>query len=650
MESTKKSILWPISGYTIMIWIVDELMRNSYLMKLLKLSLFKLTRNKKYRFNITVSVLNPTRFCNEFLVCDKENINASIRWIKTFRDPIICQLSPSIDFDLLESDEPIDIYLFISMAFLYKFVDENYWLDKIAHLKSKACIHLRLIISENDFSESDLSGIETLKGISKLTFGTFAIVRICSSVKTCSSGCNTWLIVNKTHDRNQVKMPDQSQVIQIHMKSFINSSQSIILPCGKTYILNNSKEHESVLMKPTLSASSDFTYKYFRPNTCQNSFIPFDCCIHPHLWSRVSVNEKLVNDLNRRIYESAKEEADSRKCLFNWSTKNSSQISDLLDGQSVLARRLADGHYYLGTIQKVKGHLPVDQVLVQFGPIHTLSNMSLRKCPSDKSDSDIFDYEWIDITDVIDLKHNIKNTIEPGDCVLIPNMWSLPKCAVLNKIKLCSLENLRYYPATVVSCRDQRGENLIDTENSSENEQKLWVELANSNTRVGCIYVPKHKAVWIPQNTYQRIILEQHMPPQCRKWLKNKTFLPNTYPFQSAPGYPADGFSKFKSCKSGLKSDIHIQPLTFQQFRHGTDVQFEYCPSLQCWPLYSVLNDLLPVVDGCSVWCDNQTSNNESVKVATSKLSNSKMQSIEPNCGGNSEPKLVYRSRGKPQK
>ncbi|KAK4472079.1 hypothetical protein MN116_004627 [Schistosoma mekongi] len=656
MESTKESILWPISGYTIMIWIVDELMRNYYLIKLLKLSLLKLARNKKYRFNITASVLNPTRFCNEFIECDKENINASIRWIRTFQNSVVSEISPNVNFDLFESDEAIDNYLFVSMAFLYKFVDENYWLDKIAHLRIKASIHIRLIIFENTSGgehlallESDLSGIETLKGISKLTFGTFAIVRICSSVKTCSSGCNTWLIDNKTPGPDRVKTPNQSYTLQIHMQPFINSSQAIILPCGKTYVLTSSKEHESVLMKPTLSASSDFTYKYFRPHTCQNSFIPYDCCIHPHLWSRVSVNEKLVNDLNRRIYESAKEEADLRKCLFNWSTKNSCQISNLLDGQNVLARRLADGHYYLGTIQTIKRQLPVDQVLVRFGPIHSLSNLSLRKCPSDNSDSDIFDYEWIDITDVIDLKHNIKNTIEPGDCVLIPNMWSLPKCPVLNKFKLCYLENLRYYPAIVVSCLDQRGENLTETENSLENEQKLWVELANSNIRVGHIYVPKHKAVWISQNTYHRIILEQYMPPQCRKWLKNKTFLPNTYPFQSAPGYPADGFSKFKSYKSNLKSDVYIQPLTFQQFRHGTDVQFEYCPSLQCWPLYSVVNNLLPVINGCPIWYDNETTNNKLVNVTTNEPANNTIQSTESNCKQYSQPKLVYRSRDKPQ-
>lgn len=111
-------------------------------------------------------------------------------------------------------------------------------------------------------------------------------------------------------------------------------------------------------------------------------------------------------------------------------------------------------------------------------------------------------------------------------------------------------------------------------------DQKLLVELARSNTRVGHIYVPKQKAVWISPNTYQRIVLEQYMTPECRKWLKNKTFLPNSYPFQSAPGYPADGFGRFKSYKNSLQSDLHIQPLTFQQFRHGADVQVREYHSL----------------------------------------------------------------------
>lgn len=43
------------------------------------------------------------------------------------------------------------------------------------------------------------------------------------------------------------------------MLSFNNHSQPIKLPCGKVYVVSDSIEHEPVLMKPTLSASSEFT-------------------------------------------------------------------------------------------------------------------------------------------------------------------------------------------------------------------------------------------------------------------------------------------------------------------------------------------------------------------------------------------------------
>ncbi|VDP28482.1 unnamed protein product [Schistosoma curassoni] len=653
MGCYKESVLWPISGYTIMIWIVDELIHNYYLLNLIKLSLLKLTHNKKYRFNIALSVTNPTKFCEEFIICSEKNICTSLRWVKAFEHLEKPEAALNFDFNQFTSDKAFEIYLFVPTTILYKFGGDSCSPDKITHFSTKASVHIRLIVSEKTgvnehvpFSETDAFGVEILKSISQLASGTFAIVRLCSFVKTCSNGCTTWLLGKHERGSNHMKTSKRSKEIQIHMLSFIDHSQPIKLPCGKVYVVSDSIEHEPVLMKPTLSASSEFTDRYFRPHTCPNSFSTSDCCIHPHLWSRVFVNEKLVNDLNRRIYESAKDEANSRKCLFNWFTDDYGQKSSLLDNKKVLARRSSDGHYYLGSVQTVKSHLPVDQVFIRFGPIHNLTSFDLRKSRSTTSNSDTFHYEWLDITEIIDLEHAIRHSIEPGDCVLVPYSWPFPKCPILNVEKPSSFENLRYYAAIVVSGREQRADKLTKTKHFTD-DQKLLVELASSNTRVGHIYVPKQKAVWISPNTYQRIVLEQYMTPECRKWLKNKTFLPNSYPFQSAPGYPADGFGRFKSYKNSLQSDLHIQPLTFQQFRHGADVQFEYCPSLQCWPLYSVVNDLLPVTNGCPVWCDNEATSKNLIKLPTSKVSNNHFQSSGPNCEQNFEPKLVYRSRNK---
>ncbi|CAH8498326.1 unnamed protein product [Schistosoma turkestanicum] len=652
MNPDSESVLWPITGYTIMIWIVDELIRNRSLLFLLKSSLLKLSINKKYRFNITLSVSNPITFCEEFIECNERNICASLRWVKKFQSSKEPEKTSNIKFGQFYSDLAFEIYWFVPTTLLYKFGDNSCWLDKITHFNLKAAIHIRLIVLENTvvdehtpFSDNDSSGIETLKSISQLASGIFAIVRICSFVKKCPDGCTTWLLGNKTLGSNQSKTAKQPKEFQIHMLPFMDYSHSILLPSGKAYVVNGSKEHEPVLMKPTLLASSEFTNRYFRPHTCPNSSNNFDCCIHPHLWSRVSVNEKLVNDLNRRIFDSAKDEACSRKCLFNWCTNDSGQMSNLLDNQKVLARRLSDGHYYIGSVQMIKSQLPKDQVLVRFGPIHSLTNFNLRQFGSTTSNSDTFHYEWIDVTEIIDLEHALRHPIEPGDCVLIPYSWPLPKCPILNENKPSRFEHLRYYAAIVVSECEQREDKLTETENSTNSHQKLLVELANSNTRVGRIHIPKQKAVWISPNTYQRIVLEQYMTPECRNWLKNKTFIPNTYPFQSAPGYPADGFTRFKSNENSLESNLHIHPLTFQQFKHGKDIQFEYCPSLQCCPLYSTVNDLLPVTNGCPVWCDN---NNETLNKKFVKLSKKHyLKSTGMNCDQNFMPKLVYRSRNK---
>ncbi|CAH8546552.1 unnamed protein product [Heterobilharzia americana] len=646
MKISNRNLFWPIYGYKLLIWIERQLVNKLWLLQLLKLSLFSFSENKKYSFNIVVLEASPTKFCEEFVACNPSNICVAIKWMRTYKTTAQPETNMREFLDCVLPDDASEIYLIIPITFHYTLGDENQILDKISHLKVKANVHIRLIIMDsttnNDHPQlldTESSKIKKLMRISQMTFGTFAIIRICSAVKMCSSGCTTWSLDIKRPGSNQSTVSKSSKQMQIHMLSFSNSSQSIVLPNGKVYVVNNSKDHEPVFMKPTLVAS------YFRPQWCTNSSNTCQCCLSSNLWSRVSVNEKLVRDLNRRIYESAKEEANSKRCLFNWSTSGSDQMSSLINDQKVLARRSDDGHYYLGSVQAVKSSLPYDQVLVRFGPIKCLTNSSLTKYQPGTLDSDIFDYEWIDLMDIIDLKHAIKHSVEPGDCVLIPQTWPLPKCPIKNKTKPTSLKNLRYYAAVVVSSSEQSFDTLDRSEkNTGENDKVLLVELASCNIRAGFIKVSERQAVWIPYNTYQRIVLEQYMSPESRKWLKNKTFVPNTYPFYSAPGYPADGFSRFNSYTDRHKSNSLIHPLSFQQFKHGMDVQFEYCPSIQCWPLYSVVNDLLPTANGCPVWLDNDKSNR---KLTTSEKQDACMNSIqssEVKHKGDCEPQLVYRS------
>ncbi|CAH8846958.1 unnamed protein product [Trichobilharzia szidati] len=560
MIQKKESLLWPVTGYTFMICVSNELTHKQSLLELLKCSLYKLTGNNEYKFNVALTGVTTTN-------------------------------------------------------------------------------------DHSSLSEDENSEIKKLIRLSQITFGTFAVIRICSTVKTCTSGCTTWLMDIKRSSSHHTTTSKRSQKIQIHMLLYNEPSRHVILPCGKVYQLNDSKEHERVLMKPTLTASLEFANTYFG----SHSFSNFDCCSYPNLWSRVSVNKKLVDDLNRRIYESAKDEASSKKCLSDWSANKSSHILDMMNNREVLARRSKDGHYYLGSIQSVKSHSPVDEVLVRFGPIKCLTNSSLLKSKSAGLDSDIFYYEWIDITDIIDLKHARKHPVEPGSCVLIPQTWPLPKCPNSNKTKPTNLKNLRYYAAVVVSsCSEQQHEcdklkeiNKNADKADEDVDRKLLVELASCNTRAGYTYVSEKQAIWIPYNTYQRIVLEQYMSPESRKWLKNKTFLPNSYPIYSAPGYPADGFAKFLS----NTGNPLIQPLTFQHFKRGMDVQFEYCPNLQCMPLYSVVNDLLPTVNDCPVWMGNSTENKKLNRPPKMVTYRDNEELGEDEVVNDTQVDLVYRSR-----
>ncbi|VDQ01021.1 unnamed protein product [Trichobilharzia regenti] len=178
MIQKKESLLWPITGYTFMIWVSNELTHKQSLLGLLKSSLYKLTGNNEYKFNVALTGVTTA--------------------------------------------------------------DDH-----------------------SSLSEEENSEIKKLMRICQITFGTFAVIRICSTVKTCTNGCTTWLMDIKRSSSNQTAISKRFQKIQIHMLLYNEASRNVVLPCGKVYQLNDSKEHERVLMKPTLSASLEFA------NTCK---------------------------------------------------------------------------------------------------------------------------------------------------------------------------------------------------------------------------------------------------------------------------------------------------------------------------------------------------------------------------------------------
>ncbi|KAL8575355.1 hypothetical protein ACOMHN_048648 [Nucella lapillus] len=166
----------------------------------------------------------------------------------------------------------------------------------------------------------------------------------------------------------------------------------------------------------------------------------------------------------------------------------------LLIGKQVLARRIADGYFYLGTVQS---QILDDKFLVAFGP-----------CKHGKFRETT--YQDTFVFDIVDYGDAKRHTIITGDHVLAP--WEP--------------EGERYGPGLVIDGQEKR--QAIGPE-----DHQLTVAFSNGQTEK----VQQNKAIWVPQPIYERVSLELKMPCDTRSSIMTTDHYPN----KNLPGYPTSG-------------------------------------------------------------------------------------------------------------
>ncbi|XP_076444916.1 uncharacterized protein LOC143282915 isoform X2 [Babylonia areolata] len=166
----------------------------------------------------------------------------------------------------------------------------------------------------------------------------------------------------------------------------------------------------------------------------------------------------------------------------------------LLIGKQVLSRRIADGYFYMGSVQS---QILDDKFLVAFGP-----------CKHGKFRETTYQDTYVyDIVDYVDAQ---RHTIITGDHVLAP--WEP--------------EGERYGPGKVIDGQERR--QAVGPE-----DHQLTVAFSNGHTEK----VLLNKAIWVPQPVYERVSLELKMPRDTRSTIMTT----DHYPLRNLPGYPTSG-------------------------------------------------------------------------------------------------------------
>ncbi|OWF44512.1 uncharacterized protein LOC110458274 [Mizuhopecten yessoensis] len=166
----------------------------------------------------------------------------------------------------------------------------------------------------------------------------------------------------------------------------------------------------------------------------------------------------------------------------------------LLISKKVLARRIDDGYFYLG---KVKSQILGDKFLVAFGP----SKPGKYK---ETTYQDTFVYDLVDYEDAK------RHTINTSDKVLAP--WEP--------------QGERFGPGVVIEGHEKRGSEGPD-------DHQITVTFSNGRTEK----IPSDMALWVPEEVYERLVLELKMPREARETLQTNPH----YPLENLPGYPTSG-------------------------------------------------------------------------------------------------------------
>ncbi|KAM7129279.1 uncharacterized protein J5F26_009198 isoform 1-T3 [Ciconia maguari] len=178
---------------------------------------------------------------------------------------------------------------------------------------------------------------------------------------------------------------------------------------------------------------------------------------------------------------------------------SSPEASSLMRGARVLARREADGYYYLGHIaQEVKSSR--ERFLIEFDRSHTLKGkvqLHMEETP---------------LYDIVHYEDARQHPLAPGDRVLAP--WEA--------------KAERFGPGTVLKVMENEEARLAHT------RRGVLVNFWNGQTKE----VSSDQALQIPLPLSERIILELQMPLAARQMVVDSSL---DYPYIVTPGYRASG-------------------------------------------------------------------------------------------------------------
>ncbi|XP_071113522.1 uncharacterized protein [Haliotis cracherodii] len=406
-------------------------------------------RDRDTLFNIIEFNTEVTQWADKMVKCTPETVAVAAEWINKLSAKTGTNTQDAL---LTAFSDPKCRAVYLVTDGLPDQQTEDI-LDHVAYVNENRPVHC-IYICEN---KADEAATEFLEDLSFETYGSFHIVTM------TTHGCVERITPVYRADHAQERL---IRTVEDHVRPNVRT-------CSVTTTLN--ADPEEALNLPRVSALNQWAFPpYWYP------FLgPFpQRYYYPHYWSR---------------YRPAKAWLKAQDSLFD-PLDLSPAAGALLIGKKVMARRIDDGYFYMGTVQS---QILQDKFLVGFGP-----------CKHGKyRDTSYQDTYVYDIVDLIDAK---RHTILTGDRVLAP--WEP--------------EGERYGPGIVIDGHERR-----DAEGPDDSQ--ITVTFSNGKTEK----VPEDLAVWIPEPVYERLALELKMPRDARETLQKE----ENYPQDSLPGYPGSG-------------------------------------------------------------------------------------------------------------
>ncbi|XP_069103634.1 uncharacterized protein [Argopecten irradians] len=411
-------------------------------------------------FNIIEFNSEVTQWADKMVKCSAETVEVAAEWVKRLSaktgtntlDALLTGLEDRgcdavyLVTDGLPDQHPVDI------------------LDQVTNAVRGRPIHCIYLCTEEAM---DTAAIEFLEDLSVESYGSFHIVTL--TQHGCVERITPIYRADHAHER----------IIRTLNGTIHNHAKQ----CSVATTLKVDPE-ESLALTPRVSFFNQYPMHPYQP------------FVHPAWgsWFMQPYRYYFPNGWSR--YRPAKGWLKSQETMLDHieNCGVSPAAGALVIGKKVLARRIDDGYFYLGT---VKSQILADKFLVAFGP-----------CKHGKYKETT--YQDTFVYDLVDYEDAKRHTILTSDKVLAP--WEP--------------EGERYGPGIVIEGHEKRC-------SEGPQDQQITVTFSNGKTE----RVSSDTALWVPEDVYERLVLELKMPREARETLQTNPH----YPLENLPGYPTSG-------------------------------------------------------------------------------------------------------------